>query len=86
MLSQGVQLKDIVFIQRSNDNSSYGEVHISGSKLVIYIDIDGNINADTAANFYSVFPPPAPTGASGNFLSADAKTITVVNGIITNIV
>jgi hypothetical protein len=26
------------------------------------------------------------TGASGSFLSADAKTITVVNGIITSIV
>lgn len=30
-------------------------------------------------------PGPGPTGATGTFESADGKTITVVNGLITGI-
>ena len=72
---------DVVLVQRDSANTVYGEVHISGSNIVIYIDNNGNLTAGKASEFYSVFPT---IGASGTF-TAGANTITVVNGLITNI-
>jgi hypothetical protein len=60
-LTPQVSLKDVVFIQRSDDNSFYGEAHISGAKMIFYLDDTGHINADESGSFYTVFPP-SPTG------------------------
>jgi len=50
--------KDIVFIQRDTTGTYYGETHISGSNLIIYVDSSGSINADKSSSFYTTFPPP----------------------------
>ena len=60
--------KDAVFIQRSDNNAFYGETHISGSNLLLYIDSDGHVNADTSASFYTLFP--AAGGGGGSSLSS----------------
>ena len=49
---------DVVIIQRDSTNGYYGEVHISGSDRIIYIDHFGNLNADDSASFYATYPPP----------------------------
>ncbi len=43
--------KDVVIIQRSNDNQSYGEVHISASRAIFHIDTGGYVNVDELINF-----------------------------------
>lgn len=52
------QPKDVVILQRSDNNAFYGEAHISGSKLIPHIDATGHINADDSASFYTLYPPP----------------------------
>jgi mating pheromone-induced death protein 2 len=60
------QSKDIIIYQRSDDNTYWGETHISGSSLIFYIDSSGHINADTSGSFYTLFPPSgSSTGGSG---------------------
>ena len=59
---------DVVIIQRDPTNSYYGETHISGSNLILYIDSDGKINADHSASFYTAFPPAGSTGGGGTTL------------------
>src|SRR5579862_5101632 len=59
--------KDVVILQRDDTNTYYGETHISGSSLIVYIDSNGYVNADGSASFYSQFPP---TNASGSSISA----------------
>ena len=57
--------KDLVIIQRSDDNSFYEEVHASGSLVIPYLDADGHLNFDTSQSFYSIFPPiSAPSNYS----------------------
>lgn len=51
------QPKDVVILQRDDSNVVYGETHISGSNLIIYVDSDGHLNADMSASFYNLFPP-----------------------------
>jgi hypothetical protein len=59
------ELKDLVIIQRDDTNSYYGETHISGSNLLLYIDSDGRINADDSGSFYTLFPPSGSIGGGG---------------------
>jgi hypothetical protein len=60
------QPNDVVIIQRDFTNSFYGEVHISGSNRIIYIDNSGLVNADDSASFYALFPPVGVgSGGSG---------------------
>lgn len=67
-ISNLIDPKDVVFIQRSNDNSAYGEVHISGSLLIFYTDENGILTADKSGSFYTKFPPssaaPSPGGGT----------------------
>jgi len=77
------KLKDVVLIQRSDDGSYYGEVHISGSSRIIYIDSNGHVNADTSASFYTVFPPSGYTGPLND--STTNKIADVVGGIIVKV-
>jgi hypothetical protein len=77
-----VSKKDVVFIQRDNSNSAYGEIHASGSLLIPYLDSNGNITIANSSSFYTTFPP---SGATGTFTTVDGKTVTVTNGIITSI-
>lgn len=49
--------KDVVILQRNDANTYYGETHISGSDLILYIDSDGHVNADNSSSFYTLFPP-----------------------------
>ena len=58
--------KDIVFIQRDTTGTYYGETHISGSDLIVYVDSSGNINADKSSSFYTTFPPPAAALTEGS--------------------
>ena len=58
-ITNPVGARDVVFIQRSNDNTTYGETHVSGTMLIFYTDEIGNVTADKSANFYTKFPPPA---------------------------
>ena len=74
-ITQTTQKKDVVFIQRANDNSAYGEIHISGSLLIPYIDENGNITADTSASFYTKFPVSGSSGAGG-LITASTYPIT----------
>ncbi len=85
-LSATIQPKDIVFIQRDSLNNIYGEVHVSGSNLIIYIDSNGYLNADTSASFYQNFPPyNTVSGWTGTFATGDARSASVQFGIITNV-
>lgn len=50
------QSNDVVLFQRDPTNTYWGEVHISGSNLIMYVDSNGFINADHSASFYTTFP------------------------------
>jgi len=82
-ITNPVGARDVVFIQRDNINSAYGEIHVSGTLLIPYIDSTGNITVGNSASFYTAFPT---VGVSGTFTTVDLKTVTVTNGIITSIV
>lgn len=58
------QAHDVVIYQRDVTNTYWGEVHISGSNRIIYIDSSGNLNADDSSSFYSLFPPSGSSGGS----------------------
>jgi len=81
IINTNPNIKDVVILQRDDTNTYYGETHISGSDLIIYIDSNGYLNADTSASFYSQYPPPGGggSGANGtasivvNYLSAPAS-------------
>jgi hypothetical protein len=78
--SSNPRAKDIVILQRGNDNQSYGEIHFSGSHLIFYTDASGYMNADKSASFYSLFPP---SGFSGSLKdSANNVIADIVGGII----
>lgn len=64
------QPKDVVILQRDDLNTVYGETHISGSSLIIYIDENGDLNADNSSSFYTNFPPSANTISSSYALTA----------------
>src|SRR6185369_14162663 len=64
-LTPQVNSKDVVFIQRSDDNSFYGEIHVSGALLIPYIDETGHLNADDSASFFAKFPVSGSGGSSG---------------------
>lgn len=57
---------DVVILQRNDNNTSYGEVHISGSNRIFYIDSDGHLNADDSGSFYNNFPVFGPVGIPVN--------------------
>jgi hypothetical protein len=61
-----VSAKDVVFIERSIDNTEYGEVHISGALLIPYIDEHGHITADTSGAFFAKFPVSGSGGGEWN--------------------
>jgi hypothetical protein len=82
-ITNPVEARDVVFIQRDAINSAYGEIHMSGTLLIPFIDSTGNITVAESGSFYTTFPP---SGATGTFTTVDLKTVTVVNGIITTIV
>ena len=77
--------KDIVFIQRDTTGTYYGETHISGSDLIVYVDSSGNINANKSSSFYTTFPPPG--GYTGTIQFKDSgssqHTMSFNNGILT---
>ncbi len=62
------QPKDVVILQRDDLNTVYGETHISGSNLIIYIDSDGHLNADVSASFYNIFPPDGGTAQTASYV------------------
>ena len=55
------QSKDLVIIQRSDDNTIYEEVHASGSLVIPYLNADGHLDFDTSQSFYTLFPPAGAT-------------------------
>ena len=79
-----VNSKDVVFIQRSDDNEFYGEAHISGNLLIPYIDETGHINADTSASFYNKFPVSKKT-QEVYFVGQSFTTMSFVNGIFAGV-
>ena len=74
------KLKDVVILQRNDINTSYGEVHISGSDRIFYLDSDGNLNADPSGSFYTAFPVFGPTGTPVNSSSVAAWISLDVSG------
>src|ERR1035438_8997727 len=60
--------KDVVIIQRDDNNALYQEVHISGSLVIPYLDANGHVDFDTSQSFYNIFPPPGGTGGGGTTL------------------
>jgi hypothetical protein len=80
--------KDTVFIQRSDNNEFYGEAHISGSDLILYIDNDGHINADDSSSFYSAYPPVTVGLTTELIVTASALIVTMsfVNGLLVSVI
>ena len=79
---------DVVILQRNSTNTLYGETHISGSSLVVYIDSTGSLNADNSSSFYAIFIPPFSYLASSSLFSSQSMSSSYVSGsygVITNL-
>jgi hypothetical protein len=58
-----------------------------GANLIGVQDADGNFTGDTVEEVLAELKNAIPiAGATGSFTTADSKTVTVTNGIITSIV
>jgi hypothetical protein len=47
--------KEAVFVQRDDANTAYGEIHVSGSEIITYFDVDGHLVADKIGNFIKTY-------------------------------
>jgi hypothetical protein len=66
--------------------SSYPEISVpTVDDLLIGTDVE-NLNITKNFSIQGIIDLTLNDGASGTFISADEKTITVVNGLITSIV
>ena len=78
-ITNPVGARDVVFIQRDNINSAYGEIHVSGTLLIPYIDATGNITVADSGSFFTLFPPSGSSGGGSGISIVTASLVPITS-------